>query len=253
MNEASGRELIVHCEGPDQAFPRPAGEVLPNPTDVAVWAATLEELAPFAAAYAALLDRGERERLERFRFDTDKDRFLLGHGFLRAVLGRYLEERPESIRFERGRFGKPFIPDLPINFNLSDTKDAVAIAVSTDRDLGVDVETMARMVDHGAVGEHYFTNEEVASIDASADGKRRFLELWTRKEAVLKASGVGIMDDLRVLRVDEAVNRMMITHDEFVAMAAPAYHVRTWRLGPSHIVSLASSTTLGAVHFLNVH
>ena len=253
MNEASGRELTVRCEGPVDAFQSPAGDIPLNGDEVAVWAATLDELRPFAQDYTSLLDLGERGRMARFRFEPDKERFLLGHGLLRTVLGHYLRLPPENIRFQRGRFGKPFIPDMPINFNLSDTKDAVAIAVSAHRDLGVDVETMSRVVDHEAVGEHYFTMEEVASINGSPDGKRRFLEFWTRKEAVLKASGVGIMDDLRVLRVDEAVNRMTITHDAFIAMAAPVYHVRTWHLGASHIVSLASSTILGTVHFLSVH
>ncbi len=253
MNEASGRELTVRCDGPDDAFQRPVGNALPDMGEVSLWAATLDELRHSAQDYALLLDRREKERLDRFRFDTDKERFLLGHGFLRAVLGRYLGLPPQDIRFERGRFGKPFIADMPISFNLSDTKDAVAIAVSAVRDLGVDIETMSRTVDHKAVGAHYFSAEEVASIESAADDKRRFLEFWTRKEAVLKASGVGIMDDLRVLRVDEAVNRMTITHDAFIAMAAPIYHVRTWHLGASHIVSLASSTELATVHFLNVH
>lgn len=253
MSETAGRELIVRCEGPDEAFRRAVGSDLPSPSDVAIYTATLDELRPFAQDYAPLLDRSETERLERFRFDIDKERFLLGHGFLRTVLGRYLGGYPEHIRFHRGRFGKPFIVDAPISFNLSDTKDAVAIAISVDRDLGVDVETMARTVDHDAVGEHYFTTEEVASIAAATDGKRRFLAFWTRKEAVLKASGVGIMDDLRVLRVDQAINRMTITNEAFIAMAAPSYHVRTWHLGPSHIISLASSTELGTVHFLNSH
>ncbi|MBK6774278.1 MAG: 4-phosphopantetheinyl transferase family protein, partial [Flavobacteriales bacterium] len=58
---------------------------------------------------------------------------------------------------------------------------------------------MSRRVDHLSVAEHYFTPEEIAVIASSADGKRQFLDFWTRKEAVLKASGVGIMDDLKIL------------------------------------------------------
>ncbi|MBL7951728.1 MAG: 4'-phosphopantetheinyl transferase superfamily protein [Flavobacteriales bacterium] len=190
--------------------------------------------------YLELLDSGERARLHRFKFDADKERFLLGHGFLREMLGAYLGRDAHSITFERGTHGKPYLTGHPLHFNLSDTKDAIAVAFARHTAVGLDVETMHRTVDHVSVGAHYFTKEEQASIEAAYDGKRRFLEFWTRKEAVLKASGVGIMDDLRVLRVDQTENRMMIAHETFIAMAAPEYHVTTWAVDPTGIISLAT-------------
>jgi len=117
---------------------------------------------------------------------------------------------------------------------------AVVLAVALDMELGVDVETVDRRVDHRSVSMHYFTPEEQDHIARSDDAKRTFLELWTRKEAVLKASGVGIMDDLRSLRVDQAVNKLSIGHPEFVALADAEYHVRTWRIGQAHLISLAT-------------
>ena len=81
---------------------------------------------------------------------------------------------------------------------------------------------------------------ESFSQQAGDGAKRRFLEFWTRKESVLKASGTGIMDDLHSLRVDQPRNDLTIRHPEFVAMAAPAYHVHTWHVGACHLVSAAS-------------
>lgn len=248
MSQSEVRALIVHCAGPSEAVISTT-EPLAGDDQLAIWTASLSDLRPSATSYLPTLDRQEHERMERFRFDADRERFLLGHGLLRALLGRYLHTPPERIRFKRGRFGKPYIEGSAIDFNLSDTKDAVAIAIGRRQDIGVDIETMSRKVDHEAVGQHYFTNEEVDAIQRARDGKRQFLEFWTRKEAVLKASGVGIMDDLRVLRVDEPVNRMTISHEAFIDMAAPAYHVRTWHVGPSRIVSLASARELGNVQF----
>lgn len=246
----SGRGLTVHCSAPAQAHVI-VGDTHAIPEGGAViHLITLEQPKEVRERYLSLLDSTEIARMERFRFDADRERFLLGHGFLREVLGDYLHTNGASLNFERGPYGKPFLPGSGVHFNMSDTKDAIAVVVSALADIGLDIETMARQVDHVNVGGHYFTPEEQRSISEADDGKRRFLEFWTRKEAVLKASGVGIMDDLRVLRVDQAVNRMDITHPVFVEMAAAAYHVRTWHVGLQHIVSLATPTIVDRVTFL---
>ena len=209
-----------------------------------IWFATLDELRPRAAEYALLLDPVEQERAERFRFAHDRERFILGHGYLRALLGSYLKRDGSLIRFARGPFGKPYLERKKLRFNFSDTKDAFLAGFAVGPDIGVDIETLSRKVDHRAVSENYFTTTEIEGIAAAGEGsKRRFLELWTRKEAVLKASGVGIMDDLRVLRVDAPVNVMVINHESFARMAAAEYHVQTWPVGDEHIISLAASTS----------
>jgi phosphopantetheinyl transferase len=236
--DRSRQALTIHCQGPLLAVPGAWKGAAPKADEVHLHTATLAELRHRADAFMDLLDPVERERHARFRFPADQERFLLAHGLLREVLSHYLHEDPAQLRFSRGAHGKPFLQGHPLHFNLSDTKDALAIAVG-HHELGIDLETTTRSVDHVAVGEHYFTPEENDDIASAADGKRRFLELWTRKEAVLKASGVGIMDDLKLLRVNEPVNHLLIGHEAFVTLAAPQYHVRTWHIGTEHILSLA--------------
>lgn len=234
------RPLVIHCTGPDE---RAVLRVEPPALGEApchIHFAELAELRPREVELRSLLDEQELARAARFKFDHDRERFMLGHGWMRELLAHYLGRSPASIHAERGRFGKPFLPDGELHFNLSDTKDAIAFAVCRSVEIGVDVETIDRRVDHEAVSAHYFTPEEQHRIAQSEQPKRTFLEFWTRKEAVLKASGVGIMDDLRSLRVDEAVNKLTIAHPEFIAMAAAEYHVRTWRIGEGHSISLAS-------------
>ncbi len=235
----SQRALTVLCHGPGS---------IPAMTE-ASWAhdgiqlhfATLDHLRGLIPQFMAVLDDEERERMQRFRQDPDRDRFVIAHGWLRTLLAPAMHMAPEAIRFQRGPFGKPFVPDQRTQFNLSDTKDAVLLALATGAEIGADVETITRRVDHAAVSEHYFTPAETRDIGSSTDPKRRFLELWTRKEAVLKASGVGIMDDLHVLQVNEACNACMISHPAFVAHAADVYRVETWHVGPDHIVSVATA------------
>lgn len=245
----TGRSLVVHCTGPETLVTARAGAATPpGPAVVHLWFATVDALRPRLVQLEALLDPVEQDRAQRFRLPADRERFVLGHGLLRELLGQYLQRDAGLIRLARGPYGKPHLERKSLRFNFSDTKDAIAIAFATDMEVGVDLETMGRSVDHTAVSGHYFTPAETEAIAAAGDdAKRRFLEFWTRKEAVLKASGVGIMEDLRALRVDRPRNAVLIAHEVFQQMAAPEYHVRTYHIGEGHILSLASPEALTAV------
>lgn len=246
------RKLVLHCRSIDL----PASGAPGN--GIALHFATLEDLSRRRDELNALLDRHEQDRAARFVHDKDRLRYVLGHGFMREVLSAVSGVPAERIGFTRGPFGKPRMDGADLHFNFSDTKDAVLIGIGPE-ELGVDLETMERRVDHERVAEHYFTPEEVQEIqdprpksegpDAASEqddlGKRRFLEFWTRKEAVLKASGVGIMDDLKVLRVQDGTHEISIAHEEFIRMAAAHYHISTFALGAAHVLSVASVPDAG--------
>lgn len=233
------RGLVLHCS--TIAAPQHTEQRGPEALEtVVLFCATLADLRPRLRDLSALLDRHEQDRAERFVHDADRERYVLGHGYLREALGAATGRQPAAITFQRGQFGKPTMDGTDLHFNFSDTKDAVILAIGR-KELGVDIETMHRRVDHTAVAEHYFTAEEIATINASSEPKRRFLDFWTRKEAILKASGVGIMDDLPALRVDAPRNEVRIVHGDFVRMAAPEYHVQSFAMGEAHLVSVATS------------
>lgn len=233
------RPLVLHCT----TIATPQYTALtgaPEPGSVLVHFATLADLVPRILDLSTLLDKHEQDRAARFVHAVDRDRYVLGHGYLREVLAWVTGQAPEAMTFQRGPFGKPTMDGSALHFNFSDTKDAVLVGIA-QHELGVDIETMTRRVNHERVAEHYFTPEEIADISSSPDHKRRFLDFWTRKESVLKASGVGIMDDLRALRVDAPRNDIRISHGDFVRMAAPEYHVQSFAIGEEHLISLATS------------
>jgi len=240
---SQGRLLVVDCIPSRRHFPEHFGSWKIRDRQVHAWYSTLALQTGRLDEFTGLLDAEEQVRAERFRYVADRERYVIGHGLLRTLLGHYLDRSPGSIILQRGEFGKPFLEGHPIHFNLSDTKDAVVVGLSLEH-IGMDIETMNRRTDHKSVAEHYFTPREVKSIAEAVNGKRRFLELWTRKEAVLKASGVGIMDDLHSLEVGEAHNTMTIIHPDFIRLAAPEYDVHTMHVGDDHLVSIASATPI---------
>lgn len=148
----------------------------------------------------------EANRASQFHLTDDKETYVCCHAILRLLISRRLRIDPLEIRFERGRNNKPFIEGNPLYFNISHTRKAFAIAIS-DTYTGVDLEGLNRRLDMKLVMNSTFSNRERSYITANPMGeKERFFLLWTRKEAVLKAIGTGIIHRLRKVKVSEPSN-----------------------------------------------
>ena len=169
------------------------------------------------AAHAAnaleWLDRSERARCRRYRYAGPRHEFALCRAALRAVLCRQLGCRNDELAFETSRHGKPSAlvggAPAPVSFNVSHSGNHGLIALAARRRIGVDVE--ARIARHDPDGplRTMFSPAEQAEL-AAARGERKvdlFLTLWTMKEALLKALGVGLSLDTAGFDVPEAVRR----------------------------------------------
>ncbi len=147
--------------------------------------------------YAAWLNEEERERWQRFKFAADRQRFLQARALVRSVLAAYLQQLPAELRFTRNQYGKPQLlqqAPAPIKFNLSHTQGLLALAVTLEAEVGVDVEAITRNVETVALAERFFAPVEAALVKACSDGAQTdcFFRLWTLKEAYVKARGLGL-------------------------------------------------------------
>ncbi|WP_165227290.1 4'-phosphopantetheinyl transferase family protein [Aquisphaera insulae] len=149
----------------------------------------------------AILDDIERARALRFVRHRDRRRFAACRGALRRTLGEWLELPPEDVAFAAGTGGKPVlaagldpIPGRPLHFNVSHSGELALIAACRGRDLGVDIEQERPIREARRIVESYFTPAELAEFAALDDPalELAFLRGWTRKEAILKAIGVGL-------------------------------------------------------------
>lgn len=155
-----------------------------------------------AGAYADenLLVEEDRQRARRFRRARDRDNFVLGR-----TAAHHLA-RPEGISapcaFSLGAHGKPYLPGCPA-FNLSHSDQWVTCAVSRSERIGIDVESFERVQDYRDLLASITHPAEYENIDHAPPDKRYalFKRCWTRKEAVLKATGKGLSDDLRAIDV----------------------------------------------------
>jgi 4'-phosphopantetheinyl transferase len=147
------------------------------------------------------LGSDELARYTSFRLERDRYDYLLAHGLLRAVLSLYVPLPPGQWRFRPGPFGKPEI-DAPglswLRFNLSHTFDLAAVAVSSGREIGVDVEYQQRPVEPD-LARAALAGKEYRQLQQSArrDWRQAFFDFWTLKEAYLKACGLGLTRSLQ--------------------------------------------------------
>src|SRR6266496_1368345 len=109
--------------------------------EVHSWCARLDVPPETSARLYATLTSDERNRSARLRFERDRRRFVVAHGVLRELLGRYLEIPPGSVRFVYNTFGKPALsPALGrLKFNLSPSADLALIAIAAEAEIGVDL------------------------------------------------------------------------------------------------------------------
>ena len=141
--------------------------------------------------YAWLSDE-ERDRAARFRFDRDRDRYVVCRGNLREMLGERLGVAPAEIAFSYNAHGKP--ETRGVEFNVSHSGSRALIAISRARVVGVDIERMNRGFMHEQIPERFFSPGEVRALRAlpEAGQVEAFFHCWTRKEAYVKARGLGL-------------------------------------------------------------
>ncbi|GAA4241002.1 4'-phosphopantetheinyl transferase superfamily protein [Actinomadura meridiana] len=159
----------------------------------------------------SLLAPGERDRYDRFMRPADKARFVTGRFLARTVLAEATGLDPKTIRFTTdcphcgGAHGKPRLSGTELDFSLSHSGDRVVVAVTEGAEVGVDVEEEGdRDVDR--LAEMVLAGPERAALAATPDPKRGFHRYWTRKEALLKATGHGLaapMTDIHVSSPNE--------------------------------------------------
>ena len=148
---------------------------------------------------AQWLDEEEQHRAARLIREEDRQRYVLAHGGLRAVLSRYLGIGPEVVSLYRNEAGKPSLTrelrgQPAITFNMSHAHGRALIAISKGQEVGVDLERIRSDVEVAKLSERYFAPSEHATIMQSTHEERaaRFFRYWVSKEAVLKAQGLGL-------------------------------------------------------------
>lgn len=197
----------------------------------------------------ALLSADEEERAAGFYFDRDRRRFIVARGALRTILAAYLGLPAAEIALAYGLNGKPRLADrhgqAPLAFNVAHSDELALVAVVRRGEIGVDVEHVRDLPDWEAIASSYFSPVEQDRLRAAAVDERpiEFFRAWTRQEAVLKASGIGLGG------LDERGPERRGHGDHSAAPVAAAATVRVVPFSPAaaHVAAVAVAPDVNAV------
>ncbi len=140
----------------------------------------------------SLMSIEKQNRVEKFRFTDDKKRSVAGEMLARKMLSQFCNKDPESFEFKLNEYGKPYICETDIHFNISHSGDFVVCAIDT-KPIGIDIEKIRNY--KPSVAKKFCTDDEITFIEQSANPAEEFTRLWTKKEAYAKYLGTGLKED----------------------------------------------------------
>ena len=198
-NPADPRRRIVALPSPSPALRLFWCRLEPAPGDVETLGATLSSY--------------EWTRARRFGKAALRERYIVGRGLLRTIIGGALDIEPARVEIVRGRRGRPQLaPPHPLDFNISHTL-AVALVglVEGGARIGVDVEHAERTINTSGIARKFMTADERRALESlSAEAaRRRVLDLWTCKEAMSKATGDALAAPFNAIDVDVQAHRTL--------------------------------------------
>ncbi len=177
-----------------------------QPPGTAIWLASLDDIAELGDP-ATILPASEWSHASSLRQPGDRARFIAGRVLLRHALTRAVDGdvQPSAWRFRLNENDKPLMDNgfLPIPFNLSHVGSCAAVVIGKDHPVGIDIESLAPE-DRGDIALDALSERERARLDRVEEDRRatEFIRLWTVKEAVAKALGLGVSIDFREITVE---------------------------------------------------
>jgi len=169
----------------------------PNPA-ITVWVFDLIKALNFRTALFEVLSADEAERMMRFKFEADQNRYLAGRGGLRLLLGACLDCPASQLEFACTKFGKPSLQNpgsFSGDFSVSHSHERILIAISPSvGHVGVDVEQHRSRIDWLELADRFFSEDETIHIRSlpKEAGFHEFFKTWTLKESLIKAMGGGL-------------------------------------------------------------
>ncbi|MCH5586174.1 4'-phosphopantetheinyl transferase superfamily protein [Shimazuella sp. AN120528] len=168
---------------------------LPCPTQVDLYLFSIDPNDYDEKEFLSILSAEEQEKANKFHFPSLQKKYVISHGMMRQLIASYIACNPRDIRYHFNAFGKPelVIPSCPLHFNLSHSEQFAALAIAS-HPVGADIEQIKPLEDYVSLTRHFLSIKERKSFCqlAADDQQLAFYRAWTRKEAYIKAIGMGL-------------------------------------------------------------
>ena len=186
------------------AYPAWTADASLQPDEVHICLVNLQVSTDTLQKLAEYLSPEERARAARFDFAHDREHFTVAHAVLRLLLAHYSQLAPAEVSYVTNPYGKPALStptnQPPLYFNLSHTRGrsnahGLAICAFTHIcEIGIDIEYMRTNIEYEQIAESVFSQRERVALSqlTGTDKAQGFFNAWTRKEAYIKARGLGL-------------------------------------------------------------
>jgi 4'-phosphopantetheinyl transferase len=172
----------------------PYGNVALDKNEVHLWRAKLNFTSRQVTKFTSFLSDDEKQKAFSFYSKTDTHNYIASRAITRLIISRYTNLEPAEIVFYYNYFGKPFVLTNNFGFNISHSKDFVICAVSGSKMVGIDIEFIKDGFNSLEIAERFFSKAEIDELKSVPFNLRNeaFFNCWTRKEAFIKARGIGL-------------------------------------------------------------
>lgn len=168
-------------------------EITVDVGEIHLWYVPIKDLYRDLGRYHASLSETERERLERYRFPESQKKYIVSRGVLRDILSGYLAKPPAEIDIANRATGKPHLPHSQLQFNISHSKLCMICAVTQKTPIGVDYQAVYRISNMETLAQAFFSphEQDIYHSKPASEQREYFFNTWVRKEAFMKATGLG--------------------------------------------------------------
>lgn len=217
---------------PSTIWHSPSGKIDLSSDQIHLWRARLDMAGYDDELFWEYLSESERERANRIVFPHHRLRFIRSHGISRAILARYCKKSAGELKIANSIYGKPFLENCEkqeIKFNLSHSEDLMVIGIAPGREIGVDIEVHSSKVDWRQIAKGYFCAREIHIIESQESEVAQisaFYQLWTSKEAYMKACGQGMAVPLHRVEVEFQRGNPAF----FIELPGGEAEIRQWQL-----------------------
>ncbi|MBK7711796.1 MAG: 4'-phosphopantetheinyl transferase superfamily protein [Bacteroidales bacterium] len=165
------------------------------------------EFASGLSSFEGFINKDDTLKASVLHNSEDRKTVLLCYTLLRLIVSKRLDKDPHELSYIYGAHGKPGLKNDPLFFSISHTRNSFSFAISDNFCVGIDVEEFNRDINFESVSRRFFSvNENEFIMNSRGNSRERFFLLWTRKEALLKAIGTGIIPQLANIEVHNPIN-----------------------------------------------
>ena len=212
-----------------------------------IWRVNVSANCSILENFKLTLRPDEITRANRYLQVKDQNRFIVSRGALRHILGVYLNRLPAMIEFKEGVNKKPELADAAVpRYNVSHSGDWVLIGIA-DSEIGVDVEFINKNFEFGDVMPNIFTPDEISYVN-QGDALERFYALWTRKEALTKATAQGLDENFKVLPGLDGHHRI----NDKTVLSGDSWQINSFELDENYIASAAVDSLVKEIRFWDI-